>query len=1214
MRALPLLPLLLAVAGFATAVAQQKATPVVPPVGSAPRASVTAATVKAATPAAKPATPAAQISPTPNTQYTSLLRLVRYDLPIPASDGFAPTHQIAARKLGQDAIDWPNFTLNGKPVFRTSPEERVTLPLRTGASAAPYFQAKTDDRIEPGNHWLRPMEWRGGRRHIYTVDRTARTSRTNETMEGRYELWTFPVRIAAEGAPVKIVELKTGGATIFKQDGPWRSLTLLLPANTPGKPYELSVDSRPAVKFDIGLQPVRTGRPKELIRQVDTVIPGSSPAIRVTTLERPEVFPQAKEWAADLAEMKKYVPAPVRYDRLSGLQRAFGVEVPRSPITIYAMELSQGMSGGFYHQGATGFNGTPEEYAANLADLGFDAVFDQANAFGAANDPAGFERRATALMRAGVKLGFQYDNTSNRPSLQNPGLAFYAHTLPEWHGPLYRSLSLAAQRFGRLPNFVGFNIGASSDGYASEWYTTPPLPERPWAEGMQEFLGQAQPAVPRSPLAGPPPPEYPFEYSAKTTAEFEKYQARYEISFRQYGYFAEAVRHASPRLVFTTASFGSSPGPGARGGWPWASLPGRVMFEGLGVTQAYDWNQRHASKPLHNVALSDRLTSYWPKVANWSLIDNTQFLFGREAYQRACALALTRGIQGIGTNFLASTRGAAARPDVVAFQREMHAWIHRYGGVYARTETLPTIGVFLGHQEALQRPVLTAPNPAGDVAYKGSHEGKTTEALFLCHAAGWPARIVTHPEILRAPLPAAMQVLLLVGLRTDETGIPWGQELKAPLEKFLARGGRILVDDESGCAVTHVKTDLHVAAYEPQSDVDVTPILFARNQDNIAKLRAALQDLAPPVATSDEPKLWAIPTLCGDTQYVTAINQAYAEGEEANEYLRPPDKRATRPETWKTKANASLYVKPQKGMLTWHTERPIYDVRQARKLTPEEAANVDLTTDAFAWYALPPAEPTTPVVSVVKGPSGYFEAYATISNPQPIRGIPVRVLIYRDNEYAELYGATGGPIRLPLTERDRPGAYEVAVKELLSGLEGKATVEIAAPASNPTPPPPARIHDQNALNKFLARKAVPLIVALTPEQERDGSIGDLARKLVAWYKTQGRPATIGSVSPNGIVEGLQPLKSPSRYPQWRTTAADLVLLGTPTNNVLILDQLRAEIFPFNYRVGANGTADVIYTRSPFVGEMDVVNLVAADNAGLAAAVNALMKKEEPARK
>lgn len=1213
MRALPLLPLLLAVAALATATAQQKAPPEATPATPAatPKAAPPATTPakpatlaptpspKSATP--KPATPAPAATPATPAQFTALLRLVRYDLPIAESDGFAPTHQTAVRKLGQDAVDWPDFTLNGKPLFRTSPEERVPLPLRTSTAASLYFQGKAEDRIEPGNHWLRPMEWRGGRRHIYTVDRTARTSRTNETMEGRYELWTFPVRIAAAGAPVKIVELKTGGVSIFKQDGPWRSLTLLLPANTPGKPYELSVDSRPPVKFDIGLQPVKTGVPKERIRPVDTVVPGSSPAIRIVTLERPEVFPNAREWAADLEEAKKFSPATIRYDRQSGLQRALGVEVPRSPITIYAMQLSQGMSGGFYHQGSTGFTGTPEEYAANVADLGFDAVFDQADAFTAPNDPAGFERRATALMRAGVKLGFQYDNSNNRPSFQNPGLAFYAHTLPEWHGPLYRSLSLAAQRYGRLPNFLGFDVGASSDGYASGWSITPPMPERPWAEAFQEFLGVPQPGVARSPLAGPV--EQPFEYVAKSTAEFEKYQARYETCFRQYGYFAEAVRQVSPRLVFTTGSFGSSPGPGARGGWPWSSIPGRVMFEGVGVTQAYDWNQKHASKPMHNVALSDRLISYWPRSANWSLLDNTQFLFGREAYQRACALALTRGVQGIGTNFLATTRGGAARPDVVAFQREMHAWIHRYGGVYARSEPLPTIGIFYGHQEALQRPVTT-----GKDAYQGSHEGKSTEALFLCHAAGWPARIVSHPEILRAPLPSSMQVLLLVGLRTDETGLPWGQELKAPLEKFLARGGRILVDDESDCAVTHIKTDMHVAAYEPQSDVDVTPLLFTRNRDNLAKLRAALQDLTPAIAASDEPKLWAIPTLCGDTQYVTAINQAYAEGEEANEMLRPADKRATRPETWKTKANASLYVKPQKGTLAWHSERPIYDVRAARKLTPEEAASVDLTRDAFAFYALPPAAPVAPLVSVARGTSGFYEAYATISNPQPIRGIPVKVLIYRDNEYAELYGASGYPVRLPLTDRDRPGAYEVVITELLSGLEGKATVQIAAPKADPSPAPPARVHNQSAVTKFLARKAIPLVIALTPEQERDGAIGDLARKLVAHYKTQGRTATIGVVSPTGIVEGLQTVKSPSRYPQWRTTAADLVLMGTPNNNVLILDQARAEIFPLNLRLPANGTADVIYTRSPFVGEMDVINLVASDTPGLAAAANALMKK------
>jgi len=77
--------------------------------------------------------------------------------------------------------------------------------------------------------------------------------------------------------------------------------------------------------------------------------------------------------------------------------------------------------------------------------------------------------------------------------------------------------------------------------------------------------------------------------------------------------------------------------------------------------------------------------------------------------------------------------------------------------------------------------------------------------------------------------------------------------------------------------------------------------------------------------------VWAIPTSCLDTQYVTVVNQGYAEGDEAKERLLPADPKATKPEVWKFKGNASLYVKPQTGVLKWNTNRPIYDVRLGRK-------------------------------------------------------------------------------------------------------------------------------------------------------------------------------------------------------------------------------------------------------------------------------------------
>lgn len=149
--------------------------------------------------------------------YFGLLSLVRYDLPVGRSDGYAPTRQLAQRQTGQDGVDWPDLTLNGAPIFRAGAEEKIALRLRSGASAASPFQLKEDDRLEPGHHWLRPIDGGGGLRHLYTADKTARTANTSETMSGRYELWTFPVRIAAEGAPVKIVVLKVGDRTIFKR-------------------------------------------------------------------------------------------------------------------------------------------------------------------------------------------------------------------------------------------------------------------------------------------------------------------------------------------------------------------------------------------------------------------------------------------------------------------------------------------------------------------------------------------------------------------------------------------------------------------------------------------------------------------------------------------------------------------------------------------------------------------------------------------------------------------------------------------------------------------------------------------------------------------------------------------------------------------------------------------------------------------------------------
>ena len=206
--------------------------------------------------------------------------------------------------------------------------------------------------------------------------------------------------------------------------------------------------------------------------------------------------------------------------------------------------------------------------------------------------------------------------------------------------------------------------------------------------------------------------------------------------------------------------------------------------------------------------------------------------------------------------------------------------------------------------------------------------------------------------------------------------------------------------------------------------------------------------------------------------------------------------------------------------------------------------------------------------AIAKGGAGFFEASVTVASPAPMVGIPIKIAVARGEKMtAEVFGATGFPIRLPLRERDAAWttllghrdrtperAMQAERRRRLCPAKRRCGNWAGSDAETPARPP-----------KFAARKAVPLTIGLTPEQERDAEIAEPAHALLAFYKAHGRTATMGTVGPGGIVESLQPLKSPHGFPQWKTVASDLVLFGNPSTNVLLLDQLRAEIFPPGFR-------------------------------------------------
>ena len=1106
----------------------------------------------------------------PTSGFPVKMALVRFDMPIGDRWFDGRVKQEAVRVPGPEAVDWPKLTLNdGRALFVDSARTDLEVPLAPEPKNRPLFRQPYDNVIEPTGHWFRALPWIWGQHFIYTTDRTARPG------TGEYELWTFPVKIAGEGErPIRKVLLKLDGRTVYERAEELHSLTLCLPANLNGNPYELTVNDRGPARFNVGLEAYEPGRPREIALKVDVAIPGEGPAVRVRSLDHPETFPQQADWDADLkamAEGKTAVPPlpEIVLDRMA-LRDHIGLEVPRSPITINLMSMMAGMSGGQYFDSPNGpaFKGTLEQYAQHVARMGFDRCFETITNWDFPNRKMQYDEYFIQMARHGVLAGLNISGYGSGSMLGNPNLAFYAYNLPEWRAPQYRDYQLFYQRFLRYPNQAGVLTGADNAGYVPYWDWAPPIPNRPWGRAFVQFRQGRSLTVPVGPGLEP---NKDYEVRAKNEREFLDYIARYDQTFRMYGYFADAVREINPAETFVIGSYGSSPGVGGRGGWPWATIPGKPMHERLDTLQTYDWNELAGDKPLHNVALIDRLQSYYPGKPTWAILDDFKLLLGREARQRKAALALTRGVQGIGTNFLAQT---------TVDQTELYAWIHKYGGVYAMTRPLPTIGILYVHEQAISRPVFGDERLSDERLYKGSHEGKTTEALFLCHAAGYPPRIIT-PEELKRGLPATMKAVLLVGLNRFDDSWVWHEGLEAALKGYVAKGGRILTDDESVCPLPTTSTGMRVAAYVPQSDIDPTPLLLTRNAENIGKLRQALAGIGRPVCASDEPTIWAVPTTAGDMQCVTVVNLGWVEGK-----------------------SATQVVKPQTGKLAWDTKRPIYDVRAGRRLTAAEAATVDLTKEGFQFYALPPAAVTKPQVKVSEGKEGLYQATVTVANPKPMMGVPVELTVSEGQDSATVYTATGLVAKLPLAASDAPAIYTVTAKELLSGLMTQVKVEVPIRAHEEPRTPQVQV-PASALAAFAARKARPLTVALTETQAQDAAMQALAQRLVAYYAKAGRKATVETIKPNGLVLGRHELSPAQRFPQWHTRDTDVILLGSARDNVLLFDQARGYLLPEGADKVEMGRAIVSVTYSPFAGEYEALNVIAGEGKGLAAGVESL---------
>jgi hypothetical protein len=1088
-----------------------------------------------------------------------LLYLTRFDEPLGLKTDYAPTRHSVVRTLGPNAVDWPTITVGGKPVFTKDSVEAIYLPLREGGKFNSILRVDGDTPVTPGDHWVRVVAWRWNRKDVYTVDPTARGS--NDITPPNYELLGFPIVIKGAGpGKIQSVTLTSEGQTVYQRQEPLDSLTLVLPEAK----YELQVNGAAPQSFEAGLEPIVMGNPRDVMRKVSLSFADG------TTVSMPtaaETFTEQKIWDDDVALMATPPTADAGADPKNMLNRPGAVpfaDVPVSPIMVHGIAMSHGMSGGWFHEGAQGpaFTGDLDAYASHLADLGYDQVIREMSSSWEDREGPLTEQWLNALAQHGIKGGV-YPLT-----LADSNLPIYFYCLADYHAPKIRDVQLVTQRFASYPNFLGIYFGGDNGAYARFWDWSPPKGR--WAEAFENMVSGAK-TVPRGPEIQYP--LQPFE-QVDTERNFLDYVAKFDQTWGTYGQLAHAATDILPNAIVTTGSFGSSPGVLGHGGWAIGTVPGKLIFDGMPVQMAYDWNENNTSEPMHLVALLDRLKSDHPETPTWAQVDDFGLLFGREGRQRAYALALTRGITSIGSNFLANGQSfSKINPDPAAAEnaakvddyRDLFKWVHTYGGAYAGTKPDAKIAILYVENQAISRGVDNPPE-------MGSHEGKTTEALFICHAAGWPAKIVT-PDELRKGLDPGISALLLVGLNKIDDTWNWSQGLEDALQAFTKRGGTILADDESFSPIPAVETGMKVTAYltELSSPPGVSPSiqLFERNKENIELLQKAMANTPPPVAASSNPTIWAVPHTTGDVQYVTVVNWGYQPG-----------------------TNADKIVAPQTGRLTWNTDRPIYDVRARRLLTAEGATHVDLTKDGFCLYALPPKPVAKPLLTLNGGT-------ATV-DVGGVHGVPVQIDVHVNDKTYTVFAASGTSAKLPLQANQE---NQVQATELLTG---QTSDSVKANAASPLTMSDADMDGSKQTIRFLSRKDVPVVVALTSDQSADPKMAALADRVVNLLKSHGRDARVGRADPTDVVQSIQIAQSINKYPEWQTANVDLVLFGSPANNVLLFDQVRGCLLPARPTEG-----QLQLTYSPFVGGCDVLNVLGTNTETLAASIDKLAQATGP---
>jgi len=490
------------------------------------------------------------------------------------------------------------------------------------------------------------------------------------------------------------------------------------------------------------------------------------------------------------------------------------------------------------------------------------------------------------------------------------------------------------------------------------------------------------------------------------------------------------------------------------------------------------------------------------------------------------------------------------------------------------------------------------------------YEQEVVGAFFALKRCHFPVTIVTD-EDLRAGLLKEHKVLMLVGIDY----VP--DDLREAVERFAAGGGKLVADrttsafenvvridtDFRGFAENTIKLEKAWREKRYEESMRLRRDMFAEESifRDLPKVKEALLPLVErPVWAGSHDTFLAVQNR-GNARYVFVAN-------EASVYRHP-----NVDERWITMqesvpATDTITMPFAKG-------RAVYDLWTGEQLNLDADGAVTLRLQpaglrVLCVYPRPVAEPRLRVVHVREGWPGKLAI--TAEPPAGGTGVVPAEL--------ELVDAAGSTVqrRYVALNLDRPnsweydlavndsfGTWQVRLRNLLTGKTSVVRARVSRPQPNGKPEvvrrlPKAISFDDHAYAELIKRK--PLYVV--PGTGCEAVAADLARRLGAEVRT---PDAIRAKDTYPDLLDPEKNKGVWMMPRWEplsyTTGADLVLVGSPDNNILVKDINQSGMAPRVLHPSSLGKGEgmVQHIWSPFDTDKDAAVVAAYDDAGLKAA-------------